>query len=577
MDVESMTIPSRFGRYEIKAELGRGGMATVYHAYDPTVGRDVAVKVLPGQFLHDPAFRGRFEREAKIIASLEHSAIVPVYDFGEQDGQPFLVMRYMTGGSLSDRIKEGPLSVAEAARIFRRLAPALDQAHVRGIVHRDLKPGNILFDQYDDAYIADFGIAKLSEASMAFTGSAIIGTPAYMSPEQARGDAAIDGRSDIYALGAILFEMLTGRTPYEASTPMGLAMKHIIEPVPRILEVNPDLPPGCEAIVMRAMAKEPEHRFQLTEELADALEKVARGEPLPAAVPAVDDLATVQLSPSVPASASPAVAPQSASAPTDQVVQTIQNGLEQLAAHVPTVAQSIQSGLHRIAEQVPSAVQGIQSEIRGEAVPAVPVPIVEAKVEVPAAPALPEDVPVSSSRLVAIMSNPRQWVPLLVGAVLVTIGSCSLASALGLEPMRFIWPFFVIVPGAAMFTVGMTNRHVAGLVVPGTIVGGIGLILLFQSISGHWASWAYAWGLIPVWIGAGNMLRGHLLEQPEHVEEGRKLARVGLICFLIAGTFFELLVNLSGSPLGRFAWSALLVVSFIVWVSSRRRHAVVSQ
>lgn len=574
-----MTTPTRFGRYEIRAELGRGGMATVYHAYDPTVGRDVAVKVLPGQFLHDPSFRARFEREAKIIASLEHSAIVPVYDFGEQDGQPYLVMRYMTGGSLSDRIKEGPLSVAEAARIFHRLAPALDQAHLRGIIHRDLKPGNILFDQYDDAYIADFGIAKLSEASMAFTGSAIIGTPAYMSPEQARGDAVIDGRSDIYALGAILFEMLTGRTPYEASTPMGLAMKHIIEPVPRILEVNPDLPPGCEAIIMRAMAKEPEHRYQSTEELADALDKVIRGEPLPVTevVAPAGEPPTVQLTSSAAAATSPAVVPQSASAPTDQVVQTIQSGLEQIANHVPTVAQSIQAGLHRIAEQVPSAVQTIQSEIKVGSTPAVPVPVVEVKAEVAEPPAPPEVAAVPPSRLVAIMSEPRQWVPLLVGAVLVSIGSCSLSSALGLEPMMFIWPFFIITPGAIMFIVGMTNRRVAGLVVPGSIIGGIGLTLLFQSVSGHWASWAYAWALVPVWVGIGNMLMGQLLDQPKSVADGCKTIRVGLIMFLIAGTFFELFINLSGTWLGRTGWSILLVVSFIVWLNSRRRAAVPSQ
>lgn len=177
-----------FGRYVIKNEIGRGGMATVYHAYDPLFERDVAIKVLPREFLHDPQFRTRFEREAKMIASLEHPAIVPVYDFGDDDGQPFIVMRYMSGGSLADRINQGIIPLQEVAATITRLAPALDAAHAKGIVHRDLKPGNILYDQYDNAFLSDFGIARLIQTTPAtLTGGAILGTPAYMSPEQVQG------------------------------------------------------------------------------------------------------------------------------------------------------------------------------------------------------------------------------------------------------------------------------------------------------------------------------------------------------------------------------------------------------
>src|SRR5512137_266590 len=248
-------IPEKIGIYQIKSELGRGGMATVYLAYDPRFEREVALKVLPREMLHDPQFRTRFEREAKTIALLEHPAIVPVYDFGEEDGQPYFVMRYMTGGSLADRIKKGPIPLTEAARIFSKIAPALDEAHAKGIIHRDIKPGNILFDQYNEPYIADFGIAKLSESSVSVTGSAIIGTPAYMSPEQAQGEE-IDGRSDIYGLGIILFEMLTGQQPYHGDTPMSVVVKQITDPVPHILDVRPDLPPDIEAIIGQAMAKD---------------------------------------------------------------------------------------------------------------------------------------------------------------------------------------------------------------------------------------------------------------------------------------------------------------------------------
>jgi len=268
--------PQKIGRYEIREELGRGGMATVYRGYDPLFEREVAVKVLPREMLHDPHFRIRFEREAKTIALLEHSAIVTVYDFGEEDGQPYFVMRYMAGGSLSDRIKKGPLSIKQAAAMFERLAPALDDAHTKNIIHRDLKPGNILYDKHDDPYISDFGIAKLTEGGGTnVTGSAIIGTPAYMSPEQAQGEV-IDSRADIYALGVILFEMLSGKEPYEADTPMGVVIKHITDQVPHILDVKPDLPPAIEAVIEKAMAKNRNERYATAGDMADALLAVAR-------------------------------------------------------------------------------------------------------------------------------------------------------------------------------------------------------------------------------------------------------------------------------------------------------------
>ncbi|HRF50879.1 MAG TPA: serine/threonine-protein kinase, partial [Anaerolineales bacterium] len=273
--------PTQIGRYEIRGELGRGGMATVYHGYDPRFKRDVAIKTLPREYLHDPGFRARFEREAQTIASLEHPAIVPVYDFGEENEQPYIVMRLMPGGSLVDRLRQGPLALNEVSRIMSTLAPALDEAHAHGIIHRDLKPGNILFDGRDQPYLSDFGIAKLTETSMAFTATGIIGTPAYMSPEQARGDRDIDGRSDLYALGAIVFEALTGQMPYQADTPMGLAVKHITEPVPRIRSANPLLPPSTENVIAQAMAKDRAERYPSATAMAKQLSTVAAGGSLP--------------------------------------------------------------------------------------------------------------------------------------------------------------------------------------------------------------------------------------------------------------------------------------------------------
>jgi serine/threonine protein kinase len=262
-------------RYEIKSEIGRGGMATVYLAYDPNFRRNVAIKLISGNLQENRVFRERFEREAHLIAKIEHPAIVPVYDYGEQDDQLFLVMRYMPGGSLADRIKEEVLTLGESARIISQIAPALDAVHVQGVVHRDLKPGNILLDNFGNAAISDFGIAHLTATTTDLTGSAIIGTPSYMSPEQVRGEMDLDGRSDIYALGVIVFEMLTGRGPFQAGTPMSMALKHLSEPLPSIRSFRADLPVELESILNKALAKDRTLRHASASELAQDLQTVS--------------------------------------------------------------------------------------------------------------------------------------------------------------------------------------------------------------------------------------------------------------------------------------------------------------
>lgn len=298
--------------YEILDQLGQGGMATVFRAYDPRFKREVALKLLPHALLHDPTFRVRFEREAQTIASLEHPAIVPVYDYGEADGQPYLVMRLMTGGTLADRLAQGSLPMSEVARIFNRLAPALDAAHKQGIIHRDLKPGNILFDQWNEPYLADFGIAKLTDgdATKALTATGgTMGTPAYMSPEQVQG-GHLDGRSDVYALGVILFEMLTGKRPYEAMTPMAVALKHVTDPVPPLPKA--DLPPECQTVVNKALAKTPDHRYASASSLAQDIVALTGNQPLPSGAMAAAHPATEVMMPTFtqkPAAATPPLPP----------------------------------------------------------------------------------------------------------------------------------------------------------------------------------------------------------------------------------------------------------------------------
>jgi serine/threonine-protein kinase len=271
-----MANPTKIGRYQIKSELGRGGMATVYRAYDPSFDREVAIKVLPREMLHDPQFRARFEREIKLVAGLEHPCIVPVYDVGEDDGQPYFVMRLMTGGSLSDMISSGRIPLEETARIVGRIAQGLTYAHRKHVIHRDLKPDNILFDDNGDPFISDFGVARLTESAGSLTGSGVIGTPAYMSPEQAQG-IEIDSRSDIYGLGVIVYQMLSGQQPYSADTPMGVVVKHITEPVPEILNMIPSLPFEVDVLIKKAMAKDKTKRYATAVELAKALNLVAFG------------------------------------------------------------------------------------------------------------------------------------------------------------------------------------------------------------------------------------------------------------------------------------------------------------
>ena len=276
----------KFNHYEIIEELGIGGMATVYRAYDPRFDRDVALKVLKRELLEDSQLRDRFERESKIIAKLEHAAIVPVHDVGEDNGQLYYVMRYMTGGSLAERIHNNVLTINQVAHIFIRLAEALDYAHRKGIVHRDLKPGNILFDEINNAFIADFGIAKFAQAATRITNSGILGTPRYISPEQALGEEA-DGRSDQYSLAVILFEILSGRAPFEAKTPLGMALKHATEQPPNILKINPKLPEALGNVMEKVLAKEPDKRYKTCAEFVNAFL-----EALPESSKAIDGSAT---------------------------------------------------------------------------------------------------------------------------------------------------------------------------------------------------------------------------------------------------------------------------------------------
>jgi len=269
--MENLQPGQMLGVYRIISKIGQGGMATVYKAYQPSMDRNVAIKVLPGQLAESPEFAARFQQEARFIARLEHPHILPVFDYGEDNGITYFVMRYLDAGSLKDRMAAGPLSLMEIDRVFTQLADALGYAHGRGIIHRDLKPANALIDSDGNLFLTDFGIAKLLEsASPRLTQTdAIMGTPAYISPEQAQAQP-VNQRSDIYSLGIILYELVTGRVPYVADTPLAVILKHLSDPLPLPSVIKSDIPDAIEQVILKALAKNPTDRFGTTGEFVTA-------------------------------------------------------------------------------------------------------------------------------------------------------------------------------------------------------------------------------------------------------------------------------------------------------------------
>jgi serine/threonine protein kinase len=234
--------------------------------------------VLPRQYLQDDTYLQRFHREVEIVSRLEHRNIVPVHDYGEFDGQPYIVMRYMPAGSVDDLLRSGPLDFALTQKIIEQIAPALDYAHTKGVLHRDLKPSNILMDDNGDAYLTDFGIARVlgeNLGGISITTKHVVGTPAYMSPEQAQGQP-LDSRSDIYSLGVTLFEMATGQRPFVAETPYGVAVLQVTTPPPAPRTLNANIPVALENVILRTLKKKPDERYSsallLAEAVRDALD-----------------------------------------------------------------------------------------------------------------------------------------------------------------------------------------------------------------------------------------------------------------------------------------------------------------
>jgi eukaryotic-like serine/threonine-protein kinase len=266
------------GRYRVERRLGAGGMAEVFYGFDTVLNRPVAIKILAPQYARDASFVDRFRREAQAAARLNHPNVVAVYDSGSDDGTHFIVMEFVEGRTLADFLaKGGKLAPAKAVEIAERIADALQAAHTQGVIHRDVKSANVMVTREGTVKVMDFGIARMAEGDNVTQTAAVLGTASYLSPEQAQG-RPVDARSDIYSLGVVLYEMLTGGVPFVGDTAVAVAYKHVQETPPLPSTKNPEVSPALDAVVMRAMAKNPANRYQTAEEFRQDLERVQRGE-----------------------------------------------------------------------------------------------------------------------------------------------------------------------------------------------------------------------------------------------------------------------------------------------------------
>ncbi len=270
-------IGENVGPYQIVEHLGSGGMATVFKAYHAALDRYVAIKVLHPALKQDPNFLSRFQREARIVAKLEHPNIVPVFDFSEAGGQPYLVMRFIEGETLKARLTRGHLPLDEIVGIVKLVGEALSYAHGQGVLHRDVKPSNVLLTPDGDVFLADFGLARIAQAGEStLSQDSLLGTPQYISPEQAQGLSDLDVRTDVYSLGVVLYELLVGRVPYQADTPYAVIHDHIFTPLPLPRSLNPALPEPFERVLLKALSKERDDRYATIADLMRAFDQTVQ-------------------------------------------------------------------------------------------------------------------------------------------------------------------------------------------------------------------------------------------------------------------------------------------------------------
>jgi len=456
------------GKYRVLEALGRGGMAQVYRGYHPQLDRYVAIKVLRADLVEDKKFLKRFRQEAHAVSGLRHANIVQVFDFDAQDDFYYMVMELLEGDTLRARLNEFRLKkqrmpLTEIVQILTDALNGLEYAHSEGVIHRDIKPANIMLTKKGQAVLTDFGIAQIIGSTQATVSGALMGTLSYMAPEQGL-EGQCDARSDIYSLGIVLYEMLTGYTPFDADTPLAILMKHLNDPLPLPSKLDPGLPPSLEQIVLKALSKAPEDRYQSAAEMATAFQELA-----------------------------------------DELSDEKRQAVLPPEGFAPQVVFSGDSRQHIVNRQVAS--EDTDMDIQ-------PVASAENKPSIAASKSKGFD----AKRLNQIVENPPSVVmSVLYGLGLFLVFNMFAAMVLSITRQN-IWNVgwaFEIYLAAAFFTLLAWSLHLPWLLTPAIIIFGNAVILSYTALTGRWNDWVFLWMLEPVIIASAILIPMKLQRRAE--------------------------------------------------------------
>jgi serine/threonine protein kinase len=473
------------GKYRLLEPLGRGGMAQVYRAYHPQLDRYVAVKVLRSDLVEEAEFLARFQREARSVAALRHPNIVQVFDADAQDNHYYIVMELLTGDTLKARentyrARGERMPLGEMVRVMTDVLGALGYAHEEGIIHRDIKPANILLDRRGQAVLSDFGIAQIVGGTQYTISGALMGTLNYMAPEQGFENRC-DARSDIYSLGIVYYEMLTGKPPFEADTPLAILMKHLNDPLPLPRQLNPQIPEPFERVALKALAKNPDDRFQTAAEMSNALAAAARE----AGITPVERFAEL---PQPPALSDGAVY-------SGEERQHITNRGFAEDNTDPNLAERLQSANTPEVAVAPDLAPGLPTVVMGiSAVLASRLTVVQE--HLPGWVAQPDTIPLPKW-------NVGQAA--LIGAgTLVTANLCAVSLLIATNNGHIFgngWPMEIVLAGLLLALLMGASGN-AFLLIPAGIVVGTGAVMTFYATTNLWNLWVFCWPIMPLIVGA---------------------------------------------------------------------------
>lgn len=495
------------GKYQVLEPLGSGGMARVYRGYHPQLNRYVAIKVLRSDLVEDDLFLQRFRREAQSVATLRHPNIIHVHDFDVQDDTYFMVMELLDGDTLQTRlndyrIRDEQMPYGEMVRILLDVLDGLAFAHHEGMIHRDIKPANILLTKRGQAVVADFGIAQIVGGTQHTVSGALLGTLNYMAPEQGLKGTS-DARSDLYSLGVVMYEMLTRHPPYDADTPLAILMKHVNDPLPLPRTIDPLIPTALEMVVLKAMAKSPDDRFQSASAMADALRQAAKNANL-------ELPERISLPMSFTTEEDPA-----ASVAVYSGTERGKLAGQQFAADdtMATTAESWTAHLDNLKTEQTNVVKSDVSV-------AVDVTTNEES----------STLPQKGNAGTAVI-NALGFV-IVSNLLMIMIGGMS-----GANVYERAWPLILFFLGLGGFMV-MRATHTIWWLIPSGIVLGNGFLFLYYTASDNWEQWAYLWPL-EVFIVFGFIWRTiHIAQRPNHEEIAYRMARRWIIGSSIFMTFF---------------------------------------